>query len=424
MMLPFRSDRQTRVEAERCLQCYDAPCTAACPAQIDVPGFIAMIRSGNLTGAAETVKTANALANVCGKICPEEIFCQSVCTRSKQDTPIAIRELHFYATLHESRHGYSTPRFFSRNGRSVAVVGAGPAGLACAFELAKLGYQVDLFDRRLPGGVPRYSIPSFRLSEEELNCDITFLSRYFQFQKAVIDEVRFREIENSHDAVFIAVGLTMDKPLPIPGAQLQGVIPVLSFLESAREGADASAPGKRVIVVGGGNVSLDAAATAKRLGSDEVVLMYRRGEKEMRVWSGELKEARQQGVQIQFFTTPIEIFGRNRVQGVKCRRTRLSDERDATGRPFPLDVEGSEFDLEADAVIPAIGQVPGANFLRLFERTPQGYLKVNDSFATSRGHVFAGGDVVGGEGTIVQSVGHGKKAAHCIHRYLSGEMDP
>jgi NADPH-dependent glutamate synthase beta subunit-like oxidoreductase len=140
----------------------------------------------------------------------------------------------------------------------------------------------------------------------------------------------------------------------------------------------------------------------------------------MRVWTSELKEARQQGVQIQFFTTPVEILGPNRVQGVKCRRTHLSDERDATDRPLPLDIQGSEFVLEADAVIPAIGQVPGEDFLRLFERTLQGYLKVDDSFVTSRGNVFAGGDVVGGEGTIVQSVGHGKKAAHCIHRYLLG----
>jgi NADPH-dependent glutamate synthase beta subunit-like oxidoreductase len=370
-------------------------------------------------GAAETVKTANALANVCGKICPEEVFCQSVCTRAKQDTAIAIRELHFHATQYEQRRGYTIPQSFTRNGLSVAVLGAGPAGLACAFELAKFGYQVDLYDRKPAGGIPRSSIPSFRLSEDELLGDITFLSQYFQFQQANVDELRFCELEKNHDAVFIAVGLTVDTPLPIPGAQLPGVIPVLTFLESARNAADVGAPGQRVIIVGGGNVSLDAAATATRLGSAEVVLIYRRGEKEMRVWSGELEEARRHGVQLQFFTRPVEILGRDRVQGVRCRRTRLSDKRDGTGRPLPLDIEGSEFVLEADAVIPAIGQVPRADFLKLFDRTPQGYLKVDDSFATSRDRVFAGGDVVGGEGTIVQSVGHGKSAAHSIHRYLS-----
>ncbi|MEW6510105.1 MAG: FAD-dependent oxidoreductase [Bacteroidota bacterium] len=418
-MKSLLSDRQARVEAERCLQCFDAPCTAACPAQIDVPRFITMVKSGNVRGAAETVKSANALANVCGKVCPQEEFCQSVCTRAKQDMPVAIRELHFYATHHEYLHGYSNPAPFPIDGHSVAVIGAGPAGLACAFELAKLGYHVELYDRKSPGGIPRSSIPAFRLSEEELHADVAFLLQYVEFRKTNVGHTRFAEIRESHDALFIAIGLSVDKPLPIPGAQLAGVVPVLSFLESAKWRSAASLPGKHVVIVGGGNVSLDAAATAKRLGSHDVVLIYRRGEKEMRVWKSELEEARRQGVQIQFFTTPVEIVGLSHVEGVRCRRTRLSDRLDVTGRPIPMDIEGSEFMMEADAVIPAIGQVPDAEFLTLFDRTPQGYVKVDESFSTSVAGVFAGGDLVGGEGTIVQSVGHGKKAALSIHRRLS-----
>jgi len=418
-MKSFLSDRQARLEAERCLQCFDAPCTAACPAQIDVPRFITMIKSGNVRGAAETVKSANALANVCGKICPEEEFCQSVCTRAKQDMPIAIRELHFYATYHENKLGYSSPALFHGNGSSVAVIGAGPAGLACAFELAKLGYHVDLYDCKSPGGVPRNSIPAFRLSVEDVRADVDFLSRFFEFRKADVDRKRFAEIRKSHDAVFIAVGLAVDKPLPIPGAHLPGVMPVLLFLESAKRTPETTIRGEHVVIVGGGNVSLDAAATAKRLGSQNVVLIYRRGEAEMRVWKSELEEARRQGVQIQFFTTPVEIVGLKHVEGLRCRRTQLSDRLDATGRRIPVDIEGSEFTMETDAVIPAIGQVPGAEFLTLFDRTPGGYVKVDESFSTSDASVFAGGDLVGGEGTIVQSVGHGKKAAHSIHRHLS-----
>ena len=418
-MKPFLSDRQARAEAERCLLCFDAPCTASCPAQIDIPRFISMIRSGNLLGAAETVKAANALATVCGRICPEEDFCQSVCTRAKQDTPIAIRELHLFATDHEYRHGQSLPRSVQRNGHSVAVIGAGPAGLACSFELAMLGYKVDLYDKTSPGGVPRNSIPAFRLSDEDLRVDVDFLSRFFEFQKLFVDRQQFAEIRKSHDALFLSVGLGMDKPLPIPGTRLPGFIPVLSFLESAKRTPTPVVPGKRVVIVGGGNVSLDAAATAKRLGSEEVVLIYRRGEREMRVWKGELEEARTQGVQIQFFTTPVEVVGQHKVEGLRCRRTRLSGKRDSTGRQIHVDIEGSEFMLETDTVIPAIGQVPDAEFLTLFDRTPEGYLKVDESFSTSSAGVFAGGDCVGGEGTIVQSVGHGKRAAQSIHRYIS-----
>ncbi len=413
------TERQATSEAERCLRCFDAPCTAACPAHIDVPGFIAMVRSGNPIGAAEVVKSANALANVCGKVCPEEVFCQAVCTRGKQDVPVAIRELHFYATQREARRGYSRPRLFAGDGRSVAVIGGGPAGLACAFELAKFGHRVEVYDQKPPGGVPRNSIPSFRLSEEDVRADVDFLSRFVQFRREEIRKERFEEILKSHDALFLAVGLPVDRALPIPGAGLPGVMPVLAFLESAKR-TPQELPGRRVVVVGGGNVSLDAAATAKSLGCKEVTLVYRRGEGEMRVWRSELEEARRVGVRLLFFANPVEVVGPDRVSGIRCRRTRLSDERDATDRPIPVDIEGSDFTLETDAVIVAIGQVPGAEFLEAFERTSEGYLRVDESFSTAREGVFAGGDLVGGEGTIVQSVGQGKRAAQGIHRYLSG----
>lgn len=406
------------MEAERCLQCFDAPCTAACPTRIDVTKFIGMIKTGNILGAAEVVKTANALANTCGKICPEEIFCQSVCTRAEQDTPIQIRELHFFATQFEKQHGFVKTVPFPKSAHKVAVIGGGPAGLSCAFELAKRGHHVDLFDEGKLGGVPRKSIPHFRLTDNERESDISFLSRFFKSKKQKIDKKKFEHIQKSYDATFLAVGLGQDRALGIPGENLKGVVSVLDFLEKAKEQKKGMKIGKKVVIVGGGNVSLDAAATAKRLGAESVILIYRRSEKEMRVWKSEMEEARKQGVEIRFLANPVRIVGKNKVTGIKCRRTRLSKQKDKTGRPVPVEVKGSDFFLEADSVIIAIGQRIEADWLNGLDRNKSGYVRVDENFQTSVPGIFAGGDMIAGEGTIVQSVAHGKHAAQAIHDFL------
>jgi dihydropyrimidine dehydrogenase (NAD+) subunit PreT len=411
--------QQAEIESERCLQCFDSPCTEACPAHIDIPTFISMIRSGNVIGAAEVVKTSNAFANTCGKICPEEVFCQSVCTRAKQDSPIQIRELHFYATQSESKKGFSRTRLFPAIDGAVAVIGTGPAGLSCAFELTKLGYKVDVYDKDGIGGVPRNSIPSFRLAEDELESDTKFLSKYFKFKKGDVNARMFEEIKHNHRAVFLAMGLGKDRPVGIPGERIKGVFPVLHFLHIAKTQPSGVSVGDRVVIIGGGNVSLDAGSMAKRLGAESVILIYRRSESEMRVWKSELNEARRQGVEIRFLTNPVSIVGKSEVTGVMCRHTRLSKEMDEGGRRVPVEVKGSDFIVDADTVIVAIGQTVGADWLEGFERTENGYVKVNKSFHTSVVGVFAGGDMVAGEGTIVQSVAHGKKAAHAIHEHLS-----
>ncbi len=412
--------QQAKTEAERCLQCFDAPCIAACPTHIDVPKFISMIRSGNVIGAAEVVKTSNAMANTCGKICPEEIFCQSVCTRGKEDTPIQIRELHFFATQQEREKGFSAPKMSARSSKNVAVVGAGPAGLGCAFELAKLGHRVDIYDGGKPGGVPRSSIPAFRLAERELESDTKFISRFFTLKKRVVDAKGFDRIRKTYEATFLAVGLGEDRMPGIPGEKLRGVLSVLSFLERAKAQPSGLKLGKKVIIVGGGNVSLDAAATAKRLGAENVILIYRRSEKEMRVWKSELGEARKQGVEFRFLVNPVRVIGKKKVEGIECRRTRLSKQKDNSGRPVPVEVKGSGFVLAADTVIIAIGQTIGVAWLHELDRRG-GYVKVGKDFATSVQGVFAGGDMIAGEGTIVQSVAHGKHAARAIHQYLTAK---
>jgi len=378
-----------------------------------------MIRSNNVVGAAEVVKSANALANTCGKICPEEVFCQSVCTRAKEDAPIQIRELHFFATQLEAKKGFSAPKMPAMTAKEVAVIGAGPAGLGCAFELVKLGHRVEIFDDGKAGGVPRRSIPSFRLAPRELEADTKFLSRFYSVKRQEVDAGAFGQIRKTHDATFLAVGLGEDRMLGFPGEKLKGVFPVLSFLEKAKTKPSGARVGKRVVIVGGGNVSLDAASTAKRLGAESVILIYRRSEKEMRVWKGELEEARRQGVEIRFLVNPIGIVGKRSAEGIRCRRTRLSKQKDKSGRPIPVEVRGSDFVLQADTIIIAVGQTLKAKWLRDVDRTSSGYVKVAGNFETSIRGVFAGGDMIAGEGTIVQSVAHGKSAAHAIHEYLA-----
>ncbi len=416
----FPTFQQAREEAERCLYCFDAPCTKACPAHIDVPTFISMIKSGNLLGASEIVKTSNALANVCGKVCPEEIYCQSVCNRSSLEGPILIRELHLFATRHEARSGYRTISSSQKSGLKVAVVGGGPAGLGCTFELARRGHAVTLFDRSRPGGVPKNSIPAFRLSHDDLMDDMDFLSSHFRWERANVTAANFHQLKKKFGAVFIAVGLGQDRSLGLKGDDRKGVVPVIRFLETAKRGR--ASVGKRVVVIGGGNVSLDAAATAKRLGAREVILIYRRSENEMKVWRTELDEARKRGVEIRFLTTPIEIIGKGRVSGVRCARTKLSRTKDASGRAIPVEVKDSEFVIDVDTVIVAIGQVIGSDLVKMFRLNRRGLIAVDKKFRTSVSGVFAGGDAISGEGTIVQSVAHGRQAAMAMDAYLQQRM--
>ncbi|HUI09370.1 MAG TPA: FAD-dependent oxidoreductase [Bacteroidota bacterium] len=410
-------------EAAKCLTCFDAPCTSACPAHIDIPGMIGMVRSGNLAGAAAAVRSANALAAVCGAICPQEVYCQAACTRGKNGAPVRIRELHMFATGSERTRPLA-PASRPSTGRTVAVIGGGPAGLGCAFGLAVRGHAVDLYNDGPPGGVPRRTIPPFRLPDDVLGQDIGFLASSYRFHDCVVDAPAFASIAASHDAVFIAAGLAHERVLGIPGEHLGGVLPALRFLERAKRDPSAAVTGARVVVVGGGNVSLDAAAVARRSGAGAVVLLYRRSANEMRAWSAEREEARRQGVEFLFLAVPVEIVGSGgAVSGVRCRRTRLGARLDATGRPVPQEVPGSEFLIPADSVIVSVGQELRAAWLPNLARTAAGFIRVDRDFRTSSPGIFAGGDATAGEGTIVLSVAQGMGAARAIHEHIMRNRD-
>jgi NADPH-dependent glutamate synthase beta subunit-like oxidoreductase len=396
-------------EADRCLGCYDPPCQKACPASIPIPSFIRAIKSGNLKYAAALVREANPVVATCGAVCPEEVFCQTHCTRTQIDSPIKIRELHSYATQFESDIAVSQ---ISLTG-TVAVIGSGPAGISCAVKLAQAGFSVTIYEQSdHPGGVPNSSIPNFRVENETVDIDINYARK--QGVKILLGSTveNPQSLLKQFDGVFMATGLPDNRNLNIPGENLPQVLSALAFLEKARSGLAEMLLGKRVIVVGGGNVSLDVAATAAALEASEVRLLYRRSPKEIKVWKSELGEAQHRGVMIDYLTNPIEFIGEGQtLKGVKCIRMRLSDELDSGGRKIPRQVPGSEFIIPADLVITAVG----------LESNYQKNSRKGSGFATSIDGVFAGGDWARGEGTIVEAVRDGKLAAQSIIDYVKAK---
>ncbi len=395
-------------EAQRCLTCYDPPCQKACPALIPIPEFIRSINSGNMRRAAGLVRQANPMAAICGAVCPQEVFCQNACTRGKIDRPLAIRNLHGFASKHEVR---ANPKSGDKEKR-VAIIGAGPAGLTCAIMLDEADYSVAVFETsKQIGGIPNSSIPKFRLPEDVIkkdmdylrNCDIDLITNYpIEDPKSLLE---------GFDAVFIAGGLRQSMRLNIPGEDSAEVIDSISFLEKARSGEFARLGGKKVIVVGGGNVSLDVASTACELGASETRLLYRRGPQEMKVWHSELEEARERGVIIDYLVTPIEIISeKGALREVKCIRMKLGQDLDSSKRRIPAPIPKSEFTIPADLVIVAVGLT--SNFMK--------DVKVNSDLSTSIPGIFAGGDWARGEGTIVEAVRDGKAAANAIINYLEG----
>jgi dihydropyrimidine dehydrogenase (NAD+) subunit PreT len=411
------------VEANRCLYCFDAPCTSACPTHIDVPRFIKKIATGNLEGSARTILDANILGGSCARACPVEVLCEGSCVmhrHNKQPIQIARLQRHSMDSLYES--GVPLPfEAGPETGWSVALIGAGPASLACAAELRRRGIRADIYDARsLPGGLNSYGVAEYKLPLAESLREIDMLSELgvnFQFDTWV-DAERLAEIERSYDAVFLGVGLGAIHQLGISGERLDGVTNALDLIAGYKSGEIAAVSG-RVVVIGAGNTAIDAAIAAVRLGADEVHIVYRRGPEQMSAFAFEYSHAKAEGVRFLWHVQPVRVLGDNSVVGIEL--SKLATEADGS----VVAESGSSFVLEADLIVLSIGQATHTGFLGESGRDgakvqlERGRVLIDRmSGQTSNPKFFAGGDCTNGGREVVDAVADGKRAGIGIAAWL------
>jgi glutamate synthase (NADPH) small chain len=425
-----------RFEAERCLRCQDPVCVDGCPVKIPIPEFIHAVAIGDMAGAAKILRTANPLPAICGRVCPQESQCEAECHMVKRFNPVAIGHLERYVADWERTQPPAVATDLVHR-EKIAVIGAGPAGLVCAGELARLGYPVTIYEAlHAPGGVLRYGIPEFRLPKAVLDWEIGVLEamgveivcNVIIGRTVALDEL-FDEF--GYAAVFIGTGAGLPRFLGIPGENLNGVLSANEFLTRinlmrAWRFPEADTPGRagrRVAVIGAGNTAMDAVRTALRMGAEEAMIVYRRSEKEMGARVEEYHHALEEGVKFHWLVNPLEALddGAGWVGGLKCQKMALG-EPDASGRARPIPIPGSEFVIPVDHVILAIGTTPNP----LLTRTTSGLLTNRNGCLvadeqtglTSKAHVFAGGDAVTGAATVILAAGAGKRAAQAIHEAL------
>jgi len=428
-----------KLEASRCLQCKKPACIPGCPVSIDIPTFIWMILEEDFIGAARKLKEMNSLPAVCGRVCPQEDQCEKVCILGKKGEPVAIGRLERFAADFDRAHGeFIMPPMAAPTGKKVAVVGSGPAGLTLAGDLIKKGHQVTIFEAlHKAGGVLVYGIPEFRLPKAIVQSEVDYLQKIGVEMKTnmvigkiyTVDEL----MANGYDSVFLGTGAGLPTFMNIPGENLNKVYSANEYLTRSNlmkaylfpQYDTPIAKGKKVAVLGGGNVAMDSARTALRLGADDVYIVYRRSKKELPARIEEVHHAEEEGIQFHFLTLPVEILGNEDgwVCGMKCLRMELG-EPDESGRRRPIPVPGSEFTLEVDMVVVAIGT--GANPLipsttADLHTNKWGYIVADpETGATSKKGVYAGGDIVTGSATVILAMGAGRKAAEAIHKYLMG----
>lgn len=441
------SAEQALAEANRCLQCKNSPCVSGCPVNVRIPSFIAKLRAGDAEGAYRIIAESSSLPAVCGRVCPQETQCESKCVRGVRGEPVAIGRLERFAADFHNGSDALPPERPAPNGHRVAVVGSGPSGLTCAGDLAKLGYDVTVFEAlHAAGGVLVYGIPEFRLPKSIVKKETDGLKALGV--KIETDVIIGRTLtvdellgEEGFEAVFIGSGAGLPGFLNIPGESCKGVYSANEFLtrsnlmKAYRE--DSATPilhGGNVIVSGGGNVAMDAARTALRLGAEKVTVVYRRSMEELPSRKEEVAHAADEGVEFRMLCTPVEILGYDNpedkrdpkngfVRAVRCIRMELG-EPDERGRRRPIPVEGSEFELPADAVIVAIGNGPNpliASTTDGLEVNRHGGIVADENGRTSREGVFAGGDAVTGAATVISAMGAGKTAAKAIDEYIRGK---
>ena len=424
------------LEARRCLDCKVATCVAGCPVAVDIPRFIGLIEAGDLAGAAEVLFAGNALPGITGRVCPQEHQCEAACVLGRKGAPVAIGHLErFVADWASGRGGLPVPSP-DRTGRTVAIVGSGPGGLTAAGELAAMGHDVTVFEAlHAPGGVLIYGIPEFRLPKEIVAREVARLERLgvqVECNVVVGRTYTLDELRRDFDAVFVSVGAGLPLFMGIPGEGYKGVYTANEYLTrvnlmQAHAFPEADTPvfqGRRVVVVGGGNVALDAVRTARRLGAEEAILAYRRTRAEMPARAEEILHAEEEGIRFNLLVAPVAVEGdaQRWVQGLRCVRMELG-EPDASGRRRPVPVTGSEHVIPCDTVVIAIGT--RANPLLTsscpdLTLTPAGTIAIDEDGMTNLPGVFAGGDIVRGSATVILAMGDGKRAAAAIDRYLSG----
>ena len=423
------------LEAQRCLACKRATCIDGCPVMVDIPTFIAQIEHGDLPAAARTLFGDNALPAVTGRVCPQEHQCEAECIRGRKGAPVAIGHLERFVADWARGHMGDDPNTAEPTGKKVAIVGAGPGGLTAAGELARRGHEVTVYEAlHAPGGVLTYGIPEFRLPNDIVNHEVRRLEAlgvHFQCNVVIGRTFTLDELRERFDAVFISVGAGLPVFLDIPGEGLKGVYSANEYLTrvnlmQAYAFPDADTPvlhGKSVVVVGGGNVAIDAVRTARRLGAEQATIVYRRGRTEMPARVEEVDHAEQEGISFDFQVSPLAIEGdANRwVTGLRCVDTELG-EPDASGRRAPVPIEGSERVIPCDTIVVAVGT--RANPLLTSSSpdlalTTRGYLAADEHGMTNLPGVFAGGDIVRGSATVILAMGDGKRIAGTIDDYLN-----
>ena len=418
---PLMNDTEAYYEASRCLFCYDAPCIQACPTSIDIPLFIKQIHTDNVTGASKTIFDSNWLGNACGVICPTGVLCEGACVYNHQDVPpIQIGRLQNYATNKTIEADKTIFKVGESNGKKIAVIGAGPAGIACACEARTLGYEVDIFEAKdKPSGLTVYGIAPYKITNEEVLKEVDYLQKQLQFNikynTAINSKEELKSLEEKYDAIFVGVGLGATRNLGLQGEDKENVIGAVEFVEELRMKHHKLNVPKKVVILGGGNTAMDAASEAARMGARKTVLAYRNSKEKMGAYGFEYDLAISAGVDSLFNVTPLAILGNDKVEGVRLAKTEMVDGKLKTNI-------NNTFVVRCDMVIKATGQAKQGHLydliddLELDEKTR---IKTNDEFQTSNEMYFAGGDAINGGAEVVNAAYDGKMAAQGIHNWLN-----
>ncbi|HJA95069.1 MAG TPA: NADPH-dependent glutamate synthase [Firmicutes bacterium] len=429
-------DEATAIEeAKRCIGCKHKPCVSGCPVAVDIPAFIALVAEGKFEEAYEVIQRTSSLPAVCGRVCPQETQCEGKCTRGIKGEPVGIGRLERFVADWHMAHSEAAPTCPMRNGHKVAVVGSGPAGLTCAGDLAKMGYDVTVFEAlHMAGGVLVYGIPEFRLPKEIVRREVEGLKHIgvkIETNSVIGRVLTIDELKNEYgfEAVFLGTGAGLPKFMGIKGEGARGVFSANEYLTrtnlmKAYE-SDSETPimhARKIAVVGGGNVAMDAARCAKRLGADTVYIVYRRSEAELPARREEVEHAKEEEIVFKLLTNPVEILtdADDNVVGLKCIQMTLG-EPDASGRRRPVEVEGSEFVMDVDCVIMALGTSPNPLLKQTtvgLETQRRGEIVADENGKTSLEGVYAGGDAVTGAATVILAMGAGKTAAKAIDEYI------